>query len=210
MLFQNLKQADREVRQGLWRREENRGLELAGKTFGLIGFGNMGSALAKKLTGFDCRILAYDKYKKEYAPEYVEETTLEFIQETADIISLHLPLSSETHYFIDANFINSCVKPFYLVNTSRGMHVNTAALAAGLKSGKVAGACLDVIEYEQRSFETIDTAEMPPAFKYICESDRTILSPHVAGWTVESYYKLSTYLADKIIRWRNSLAHQIL
>lgn len=198
MLFNQLKKGDAEVRKAVWDREGNRGLELSGKTIGIIGYGFMGSSLAKKLAGFDCTVLAYDKYKTGFGNENVQEVSLEELKADSDIISIHLPLTKETQYYVDANFINSCKKPFYLINTARGNHVKIADLVQGLKSGKILGACLDVLEYETKSFETINKNQLPEDFVYLMQSDKVILSPHVAGWTVESYVKLSSVLADKI------------
>lgn len=198
MLFNQLKKGDAEVRKGIWDREGNRGLELSGKTVGIIGFGFMGSSFAKKLMGFDCTILAYDKYKTGFGTPQFQEVSLEELKAKSDIISIHLPLTSETHYYINADFINSCGKPFYLINTARGNHVKTADLVKALKSGKILGACLDVLEYESKSFETISKDKLPEEFVYLTQSEKVVLSPHVAGWTVESYIKLSSVLADKI------------
>jgi len=197
-LFNHLGKADREVRKGIWDREGNRGLELAGKTVGIVGFGHMGSAFAKKLSGFDCRILAYDKYKKEYAPTYVEEVALELLKSESDIISVHLPLSEETDRFVDEKFIDSCQKPFFLINTARGRHVVISDLLRGIKNGKIQGACLDVLEFEKKSFD-LNSKDMPEDFKRLAKSEKVILSPHVAGWTRESYLKLSSFLAEKIL-----------
>jgi D-3-phosphoglycerate dehydrogenase len=197
-LFNYLNKADREVRAGIWDREGNRGLELAGRTVGIIGFGHMGSAFAKKLSGFDCRIMAYDKYKTDYAPTYVEEVSLETVKAESDVISIHLPLSQETDHYIDRAFIRSCQKPFFLLNTARGRHVVIADLLAGLNDGHVLGAGLDVLEFEKKSFD-LTYHEMPESFRQLAENERVILSPHVAGWTRESYVKLSKFLADKII-----------
>lgn len=199
MLFNKLNFADAEVRNGEWNREKNRGLELAGKTVGIIGFGFMGSAFAKKLSGFDCTILAYDKYKSNYAPEYVKEVSLQYLQQNADIISIHLPLSPETNYYVDRKFIESCKKPFFLINTARGRHVKISDLLADLASAKVLGACLDVLEYEMNSFEKLSSSNLPEDFKKLAASEQVVLSPHVAGWTIESYKKLSLYLAEKIL-----------
>lgn len=199
-LFNNLFKADAEVRKGIWDREGNRGYELEGKTVGIIGYGNMGTAFAKKLRGFDCKILTYDKYKKNFAPDYVSEVSLEKLMEETDIISLHLPINDETKYFVDSSFIAKMKKPFYLINTARGKNVNTADLVEGMKSGKVRGACLDVLEYELASFEKLEISQLPDAFQYLIKSDRVVLSPHVAGWTFESYRKLSSFLAEKIIK----------
>lgn len=192
--------ADAEVRQGKWRREANRGLEVKGHTVGIIGFGNMGGAFAQRLQGFDCKIVAYDKYKLAgYAPSYVEEVSLAELQQRADILSLHVPLTDETHYMVDEMFIERMHKPFYLINTSRGAVVKTAALAKAIEQGKALGAALDVIEYEDMTKDGIDIQSQPADFRYLLESPRTVLTPHVAGWTVESKYKLAAVLADKII-----------
>jgi len=200
MLFNHLKRADDEVRKGIWLREENRGNELSGKTVGIIGYGNMGTALAKKLSGFDCTVLAYDKYKTGYSDKYAKESTMEDILRECDIVSLHVPLTSETKYMVDANFIGSMKKHFYLVNTARGKCVNTHDLVEGLKSGKVRGACLDVFEYETSSFETLQLNDLPAPMQYLVNAQKVVLSPHIGGWTHESYYKLSSYLGEKIIR----------
>ncbi len=199
-LVDKIAAADTEVRQGKWRREANRGLEVKGHTVGIIGFGNMGGAFAQRLQGFDCKIVAYDKYKLAgYAPSYVEEVSLAELQQRADILSLHVPLTDETHYMVDEMFIERMHKPFYLINTSRGAVVKTAALAKAIEQGKALGAALDVIEYEDMTKDGIDIQSQPADFRYLLESPRTVLTPHVAGWTVESKYKLAAVLADKII-----------
>lgn len=199
MLFNKLNTADAEVRKGIWLREENRGLELGARTIGIIGFGNTGSAFAQKLSGFGCTILAYDKHKENYTPDYVTESTLEEIKEKADIISIHLPLSKETNYYIDRAFINSVSSPFCLVNTARGKQVNTKHLVEGLESGKVLGACLDVLEYEKSSLQGLDIEQLPEPYSRLLQFPNVVLTPHVAGWTIESYQKLSLVLAEKII-----------
>lgn len=196
MLFNKLKQGDAEARQGLWNREKNRGLELKGKTVGIIGYGHMGSAFAQRLNGFGVKVLAYDKYKKSYGDAFAEATSLENLQQQADVVSIHLPLSEETNYYVNTAFINKMAKPFYLINTARGMHVNITDLLAGMEQQKVLGACLDVLEYEKASFENI--SDLPQSFKTLAASHKVLLSPHVAGWTVESYLKLSSFLAEKI------------
>ena len=199
-LVDKIAAADTEVRQGKWRREANRGLEVKGHTVGIIGFGNMGGAFAQRLQGFDCKIVAYDKYKLAgYAPSYVEEVSLAELQQRADILSLHVPLTDETHYMVDEMFIERMHKSFYLINTSRGAVVKTAALAKAIEQGKALGAALDVIEYEDMTKDGIDIQSQPADFRYLLESPRTVLTPHVAGWTVESKYKLAAVLADKII-----------
>lgn len=199
-LMDKIRVADSEVRQGLWRREANRGLEIKGRTVGIIGCGNMGSAFAQRLRGFECQIVAYDKYKPAgYAPDWVEEVSLEELQRRADIVSLHVPLTDETHYMADADFFAAFAKPIYLINTSRGAVVKTADLVAAMEQGRVLGAALDVIEYEDMSKDGLDLDTLPADFRYLLESPRTVLTPHVAGWTVESKYKLAAVLADKII-----------
>ena len=198
MLFNQLKKGDDEVRRGVWDREGNRGLELSGKTVGIVGYGNMGSALAKKLQGFDCKVIAYDKYKTGYSSDIVKEVDLETLFKQTDILSIHLPLSAETHYYVNEQFINQFEKPFYLINTARGNNVCLQGLVTALKTKKVLGACLDVLEYETKSFETINKEELPEGFQYLANAQNVMLSPHVAGWTEESYLKLSSFLADKI------------
>lgn len=198
MLFNRLKKGDSEVRNHLWKREANRGLEIAGKTIGIIGYGNMGSALAKKLSGFDCTVLAHDKYLTSFQDNYAQQVSLAHIFEETDILSIHLPLSEETHHYVDDAFLSSFKKNIYVVNTARGNNVNTEDLVTHIKNGKVLGACLDVLEYESAAFEQISTNNS--AMDYLFQSDQVILSPHVAGWTQESYQKLSAVLADKIKR----------
>ena len=197
-LFNKITKADQEVRQGVWNREGNRGIELDGKTVGIIGFGNNGSAFAKKLRGFDCKIMAYDKYKSGFSDRQVVEVTLEEIFDQADVVSFHIPQNQETIYFMNDFFVSQMKKPFYLLNLSRGKIVQTAALVHGLKSGKILGACLDVLEHETSSFSTSFKDSLPEDLQYLFQSDKLLFSPHVAGWTEESYYKLSSVLADKI------------
>lgn len=197
-LFNKINKADCEVRQGIWDREGNRGIELDGKTVGIIGFGNNGSSFAKKLVGFDCKILVYDKYKSGFSQGRVVESTLEEIFGQADVVSFHIPQNHETVYFMNDFFISQMKKPFYLLNLSRGKIVKTSSLVNGLKSGKVLGACLDVLEYESSSFSTSFKDPLPEDLQYLFQSDKLLFSPHVAGWTDESYYKLSSVLANKI------------
>lgn len=198
-LFNKLNKSDHEVRQGIWDREGNRGMELAGKTMGIIGYGVMGTAVAKRLAGFQCRILAHDKYKSGFGSDGVQECTLERIFEEADIVSLHLPLTAETEAYVNQTWLQQFRKPICLVNTSRGRHVVTADLVDAMRSGQVYGACLDVLEYEKASLEGLETASVPEALQYLMNSAHTVLTPHIAGWTVESYVKLSEVLADKIL-----------
>lgn len=197
-LFQKLNQADAQVRKGIWDRVGNRGIELKGKTVGVIGFGNMGRAFVQRLQGFECEVIAYDKYVQGFGNDQVREVGLAELQEKSDVISFHTPLTEETHYYFNAPFIENCKKSFYLINTARGKVVETAALVQGLESGKVEGACLDVIEYESSSFENILERNVPEPFEYLLQSDKVLLTPHVAGWTAESYEKLSLFLLEKI------------
>ncbi len=197
-LFNNLNRADRQVRQGNWERESNRGVELQGKTVGIIGYGNMGSSFAKKLRSFDVKVIAYDKYKNQYSTDYAEKCELQDIFEQADVLSLHTPLTEETRYMVNEAFINSFKKPFYLINTARGKSVKTDDLAEALKSGKIKGACLDVVEYESHSFENFAADQLPPAYQYLLNSEKVIFSPHIAGWTFESKEKIARVLVKKI------------
>ena len=191
-LINNIRVSDQEIRKGIWNREKNRGFELSGKTIGIIGFGNTGSLFAKILENFNIRILAYDKYKKNYKFQSNIDEILEF----SDIISLHIPLTDETKYLVNKNFIDKAKKPFYIINTSRGQCIETKALIKGLKDEKILGACLDVFEQEKNSFEkVVENTDL----KYLIESNKTILTPHIAGWTFESNYKIAETLSEKII-----------
>lgn len=198
-LFNKLNKCDTEVRKGIWKREENRGIELEGKTVGIIGFGNNGQAFSKVLSGFNIEIIAFDKYKTGFGNDKVQEVNLEELQSRADVVSLHIPQTEETKYLIDDTFVNNMEQPFYLINLSRGKIVKTDALVNAIKSNKILGACLDVLEYESSSFEDAFSTHTSPSLDYILKSDKVILSPHVGGWTHESYYKLSNTLANKII-----------
>jgi D-3-phosphoglycerate dehydrogenase len=198
-LFNNIVKSNKEIRLGIWDREGNRGEELDGKTIGIIGYGNNGAAFAKKLRGFDVKVMAYDKYKTGYGDHFVQECTLQAIQEQADVISFHIPQNKETVHFFNDEFLLNCQKSIFLLNLSRGKIVDTITLVKGLKSNKIKGACLDVLEYEKSSFESFFDQEHSEDFRYLLESENVLLSPHVAGWTIESYFKLSNVLADKII-----------
>ncbi|MCG8411363.1 MAG: NAD(P)-binding domain-containing protein [Bacteroidales bacterium] len=199
-LFNNIIQANSEVRRGFWLREENRGLEIKGKTVGIIGYGNMGGAFAQRLKGFEANVIAYDKYKSGYSNEYVSEKSLDELFEQTDILSIHVPLTDETRFMINHEFINRFKKNIYIINTARGKVLKTDDLVTNLKSKKVLGAALDVLEYEKVSFENLhSTQSLPDAFEYLINSDRVVLTPHIAGWTHESNIKLSEFLADKII-----------
>jgi D-3-phosphoglycerate dehydrogenase / 2-oxoglutarate reductase len=198
-LMNKLQKAHQEVKSGIWDREANRGEELDGKTIGIIGYGNNGSAFAKKLRGFDVKVLAYDKYRKGVGDHQVQECTLDAILEQADVLSFHVPQNKETRHYFNSQFLARMAKPFYLLNLSRGKVVSTSAVVEGLRSGQIKGAGLDVLEYEQKSFESFFDQEMPTDFQYLISAENVCLTPHVGGWTTESYIKLSSVLADKII-----------
>lgn len=200
VLQNNLIRAHSEVQQGIWRREANRGTELKGKTMGIIGFGNMGSAFAQKLRGFEMDILSYDKYKIDYVPDYVQEVQLAEFFQKCDFVSMHVPLADDTFYMCDEQFFNAFAKPVTFINTARGKVLKTSALVSAMKSGKVIGACLDVLEYEAVSFENLHKSDLPADFQYLSTSERVVLSPHIGGWTHESNVKLSTFIAKKIIK----------
>jgi D-3-phosphoglycerate dehydrogenase len=197
-LFNKLNTADAEVRRGLWRREENRGLEVEGKTIGIIGYGNMGKAFAKKLRGFDAEVICYDIVGGVGNEDARQVGILEF-RKNVDVVSLHVPETPETIAMVDESFISEIHKPFWLLNTARGKCVKTGDLVRGLQSGKVLGAGLDVLEYEKASFESLfQGKELPPAFKYLIEAPNVLLTPHVAGWSVESKEKLARTIVEKV------------
>lgn len=199
-LFNNIIKADIEVRNGKWIREGNRGIEIKGKTIGIIGYGNMGSAFAQRLKGFEANVIAYDKYKFNYSDDYVKETSLENLFDQTDILSLHVPLTEETQYMVNDDFINQFKKSVYIINTARGKVLKTDDLVKNMQKGKVLGCALDVLEYEQVSFEDLHSGnDLPEAFQYLIQSNNVVLTPHIAGWTHESNIKLSEFLADKII-----------
>lgn len=198
-LFNNLNKADREVKNGQWNRESNRGVELEGKTVGIIGYGNMGKSFAKKLQGFDCEILCYD-IKENVADENAKQVSLQELQQRANILSLHTPWTPLTDKMVNKEFIESFKNPFWLINTARGKSVVTADLVEGLKSGKILGAGLDVLEYEKLSFESLfETKEFPKPLQELMLFDNVLFTPHIAGWTVESKEKLAWVIAEKII-----------
>ena len=194
-LFNNLNRADQEVRNGVWEREGNRGIELTGKTIAIIGYGNNGSAFAEVLKGFNVKILAYDKYLSKYP----HKSSMESIYQEADIVSLHIPLTLETTNIIDDNFINSFKKNIYLINTARGKCANTKNVVTALENGKIKGACLDVLEYEKNSFENLSQEGLTNDMQYLINSKNTVLTPHIAGWTKESNIKIAEVLLNKII-----------
>ncbi len=210
-LFNKLNKADADVRHGIWDREGNRGMELEGKTVGLIGYGNMGKSFARKLSGFDCEVIFHD-ILPELGDRNAKQVRLEELQERSDVVSLHTPQTPLTLGMIDKEFISIMQKPFYLINTARGKSVDTADLVAGLKSGVILGAGLDVLEEEKSSFGlrfpegkfTLSSSKRESGnsinpLQELLTMPNTILSPHVAGWTVESKFKLANVIAEKII-----------
>jgi len=204
ILMNRLFIASEEVKNGIWKREENRGDELLGKTFGIIGYGNMGKATAKRLSGFGVEVIFYD-ILPNLEDEFAKQVSLEELQERADILSLHIPLDASTKYLVDENFISKMKKNFYLVNTARGKNVKTSALVDALKSGKVKAAALDVLEYEKSSFENLDTSTSLSArnkedLQFLLESNQVIVTPHIAGWTHQSKEKLAQFIVDKIVQ----------
>lgn len=190
---------DKQVRQGIWDREGNRGEELDGKTVGIIGYGNNGRAFAKKLRGFECKVIVYDKYLEQISDDFVSQVSLEQLYQQADVISFHIPQNEETRYWVNDAFFAALGKPIYLLNLSRGKIVDTQALLNAISKGQVKGAGLDVLEFEKASFENFSDSEGLSVFQELIASDKVILTPHVGGWTTESYFKLSDVLADKIL-----------
>ena len=204
ILMNRLFIASEEVKNGIWKREENRGDELLGKTFGIIGYGNMGKATAKRLSGFGVEVIFYD-ILPNLEDEFAKQVSLEELQERADILSLHIPLDASTKYLVDENFISKMKKNFYLVNTARGKNVKTSALVDALKSGKVKAEALDVLEYEKSSFENLDTSTSLSTrnkedLQFLLESNQVIVTPHIAGWTHQSKEKLAQFIVDKIVQ----------
>ena len=197
-LFNKLNKSDREVRQGKWLREANRGIELDGKTVGLIGYGNMGKSFAKKLRGFDVEVICYD-IQDNVGDENCKQVSLQELHEKSDVLSLHTPFNTLSHNMINEEFISKFSKPFWLLNTARGTAVVTRDLTTALQNGKILGAGLDVLEYEKGSFENLfENNTLPEAFEYLIHSENVLLSPHVAGWTVESKIKLAQTIVSKI------------
>ena len=197
ILMNRLFIASEEVKNGIWKREENRGDELLGKTFGIIGYGNMGKATAKRLSGFGVKVIFHDLLPN-LQDEFAEQVSLEKLQQEADILSLHIPLDASTKYLVDEDFITKMKKNFYFINTARGKNLKTSALVEAIKQGKVLGAALDVLEYEKSSFENLETDNEDLA--YLLKSDKVIVTPHIAGWTHQSKEKLAQFIVDKIVK----------
>lgn len=197
-LRNHLIRVNQEVRKGIWKREENRGFEMKGKTLAIIGYGNMGKAFAQRLVGFEMNVVAYDKYLSGFSDTFAKEVEIEEVFNEADIISFHVPLTEETRYMFNDEWIQRMQKPFYIINTARGPVVKTSDLLVALENGNVRGAALDVLEFEGISFENLKSEDLPESYKKLMESEKVILSPHIAGWTIESNIKLSSVIVDKV------------
>lgn len=195
VLMNRLLISSQEVKNGIWNREENRGDEIKGKTVGLLGYGNMGKAVAQRFSGFGCNVIFYD-ILPNLGNKFGLQVSLETLKKETDILSLHLPLTEATTYLINEAFIAGMKKNFYLVNTARGKNVKTADLVRALKSGKIKGAALDVLEYEKSSFENLETENED--LDFLLSSENVIITPHIAGWTVQSKEKLAQVIVDKI------------
>lgn len=198
-LFNKLNKADLEVKKGKWNREANRGIELGGKTVGIIGYGNMGKAFSKKLQGFDCKVICYD-IKENVGDKNATQVSLIAFQKEADIVSLHIPWTPLTNRMVNSDFIDQFSKEFWLLNTARGKSVVTSDIILALKKGQLLGAGLDVLEFEKSSFESLFSNKIPAHLSELLSMDNVILSPHIAGWTIESKEKLAQVIVDKIVR----------
>jgi D-3-phosphoglycerate dehydrogenase len=196
ILMNRLFISSQEVKNGIWKREENRGDELLGKTVGLIGYGNMGKATAKRLSGFGCKIIFHDLLPN-LTDEFATQVSLDTLKKESDLVSLHLPMTEETHYFINEKFISEMAKNFYFINTARGKNVKTKDLVQAIKMGKIKGAALDVLEFEKASFEKLDSDNED--LQYLLLSEKVIITPHIAGWTIQSKEKLAQIIVDKIV-----------
>lgn len=200
-LMNHLHRADRQVRNGKWWRESNRGTEIKNKTIGILGYGNMGSAVAKRLVGFQTKVIAYDKYKESWEDQCAQKVMLEEFFEQTDILTIHIPYTKDNHYFINDGFISSFKKNIFLLNLARGLVLNTEDLVKQLKTGKILGAGLDVLEYEEVSFSKLKEGEFTPAMQYLLSSENVILTPHIGGWSFESLEGHARVLADKIEKY---------
>jgi len=196
MLMHRIKISDFEVRNNIWKRAENRGDELMHKTVGIIGYGIMGKAFAKRLSGFNVNVLCYDIIEN-IGDEFAVQVDLKTILNDCEVISLHLPQNESTHYFIDKTFVNSMKNPFYLINSARGQCVKLDDLVEGIESNKIKAACLDVLEYEKSSFE-VDFSKNE-TMNYLKNSQKVVLTPHIAGWSIQSNEKMAKIIVEKIL-----------
>ena len=193
-LMNNLYRGNAEIKDGLWRREANRGLELAGRTVALIGYGNNGGAMARKLAGFDVKVIAYDKYKTGFSDQYATEATMDEVADQADVLSLHIPLTAVSRGMVDAAYLARFRKPIFFLNGARGEIVQIPAILDALGEGKILGAAFDVLPVEK-----FPALADQPWYKPLMAHERVVCSPHVAGWSVESYFKIADVLVDKVI-----------
>lgn len=194
-LLNNILKSNLELRDGLWIREKNRGVELQDKVVGIIGFGHTGNAFAQRLLGFGCKVLAYDKYKSGFGNEWVEESSMDILFKRSDIVSIHVPLTDETDHMVNKSFIESFAGPFYLINTSRGRIVNTSDVIQGMKDERILGVCLDVLENEKlESYNEVEKAQ----FEYLLQSQNAVLTPHIAGYSREASYKMAHFILKKL------------
>jgi len=194
-LMNNFRNSNMQIREGIWDREGNRGYELKGKTVGIIGYGFMGKSFAKKLSGFEVNVIAYDKYKTNFSDRYAREVSMEEIVKHSDVLSLHIPLTAETNGLVNEEYLFHFKKPIFFINTSRGKTAKVRAILDAVKSGKILGAGLDVLEVEK--FPTLAEQEW---FDDLVSLGHILLTPHVAGWTFESYRKISEVMADKLVK----------
>lgn len=208
-LLNNLVRADTQIRQGKWERESNRGIEIKGKTVGILGYGNMGQSFAKKISGFEAKVIAYDKFKTGFGDQFTQEVTLKKLFAETDILSIHIPYQEGNFHFIDSEFLGSFKKDIFLINTARGLVLNTADLVEKLKNRKVRGAALDVLEYEEQSFESWNFADLPAPYHYLIQAENVILAPHIAGWSFESKEGHARVLSEKIIERWGTIAQQV-
>ena len=193
-LMNHFNAADKQIRSGSWQREANRGYELKGKTVGIIGYGFMGRSFAKKLSGFEVNVIAYDKYKTGFSDAYAREVSMEEIVKHSDVLSLHVPLTKETEALVSEEYLFHFKKPIFFINTSRGKTAQVRAVLNAIKQGKILGAALDVLEVEK--FPALAEQEW---FEELTQSGKVLLTPHVAGWTFESYRKISEVMGEKLV-----------
>ena len=198
-LLHYLQHSNLQIREGIWDRKANRGHELRHRTVGIIGYGNIGSAVAERLKVFGCRVIAYDKYKSGFGNVYVEEVSLAYLQQYADVVTVHIPYEEANHHFVNRDFLEAFQNPIFLINTARGLVLNTEELVEALQSGQVRAAALDVLEYEEQAFNQLELELLPAAFQYLRQSSNVILTPHTAGLSLEVMEAHGKVLGEKIM-----------
>lgn len=201
-LFNNISKAHQEITKSIWQRESNRGIELKGKTVGIIGYGKMGESFAQKLSGFGVKVIAYDQNKTGFTSDIVQEVSMDKIFSKSEVVSLHINYTKDNYHLVGDEFIKAFKNNFYIINSARGNCINTSALIKGLEEGKILGACLDVLELEKADFEL--SKESKKTLDKLCSFSQVLLTPHIGGWTNESYYKLSKVLGEKIKKMDNN------